>query len=98
MVAAEQKKVLEERVALYTADISLLNGRIENLKAKDSLSMSIMGTYQNQIRVMEDQRKLYDTELSAVNKLLRKEKRKRFWTAMGGITVAVGGFWLGTKF
>src|SRR6476660_1268501 len=53
MTAAEQKKVLEERISLLNEDIRLLGERIDNLKAKDSLSLQIINTYADQVKTMQ---------------------------------------------
>lgn len=98
MTAAEQKKVLDERVTLYDTDIRLLNSRIENLKAKDSVSAEIMESYRREIWTMVSQKALYNAELNNISRLLKKEKRKRFWTIVGGIATTTGALWLGSKF
>jgi hypothetical protein len=87
MTAAEQKKVLEERISLLNEDIRLLGERIDNLKANESLSTQIIGTYTDQIKTMQDQRKLFEIELAAANKALRKEKRKTKGVAFLGIFI-----------
>lgn len=92
MIAAEQKKVLDEKVSLLSADIDLLNQRISekekiiaDLKAKDTANISIIGTYDKEISTMKEQRKVFEDQLKSFSKQLRKEKRKRFWTAAGGL-------------
>lgn len=92
MADAKQKPLLLEKISLLNADISLLNQRI---KQKDSIisSYQVMeGNYDAILLAMEDnkavmlqQRQLYEEQLTSFEKLLRKEKRKRFWTAAGGV-------------
>lgn len=92
MADAKQKPLLLEKIALLNADISLINQRI---KQKDSIisSYQVMeGNYDAILLAMEDnkavmlqQRQLYEEQLTSFEKLLRKEKRKRFWTAAGGV-------------
>lgn len=104
MIAAEQKKVLQERVNLLTSDLDLLNSRIilkeaviADLKDKDSISLDIISTFRNEISVMQDQRKIWEGEIKSLQKQLKKQKRKTFWTAMAGVASTAGAFWLGSK-
>ena len=93
---AEQKPVLLERIALLTDDIRLLNQRIavkDSLitvyVARDGNNQAIIKALEDQKGIMEEQRKLFEDQVKGYEKLLRREKRKRFWTAVGG-TVTTG--------
>jgi len=93
---AKQKPVLLERVQLLTDDIRLLNQRIavkdsliSTYVAKDGNSQAIIKALEDQKATMQEQRKLFEDQLAGYEKLLRREKRKRFWTAVGG-TVTTG--------
>jgi len=91
-VDAKQKPVLLERIDLLNADIKLLNNRIAvkdsiiNLMERDELaSQEIIATLREEKKLMQEQRKVFEDQLNAYEKLLRKERRKRRWTAAGGI-------------
>lgn len=92
LVDAKQKPVLLERIDLLTTDIKLLNERIVvrdsiiNLMERDELaSQEIIKMLKEEKELMLEQRAVYDSQLAAYEKLLRKERRKRRWTAVGGI-------------
>lgn len=82
LIAAEQKKVLESQVTLLNERIFGLNEIIKNLNEKDSVSVK---TYNDQLAVMRQQKELFMDQLNGYERLLRKERRKRFWTAVGGV-------------
>lgn len=86
LIAAEQKKVLDGQVILLNQRIEGLTEIIRNLNEKDSASVAL---YNSQMAVMKDQKQLYQDQLNGYEKLLRKEKRKRFFTAAAG-TLATG--------
>lgn len=98
MAAADSTKLLIELGKLQREDIRIQSERINNLIERDSLRVSVIRNCQSEISVMADQRKLFEAELTNMNKLLKKEKRKRWWTAFGGIVGIAGAFYIGTKF
>lgn len=98
---ARQKPVLLERIDLLTSDIKLLNERIVvrdsiiNLMERDELaSQEIIMVLREEKKLMLDQRAVYDSQLIAYEKLLKKERRKRKWTAMGGIMLTSAAAYL----
>jgi len=89
---ARQRPVLQERIALLNDDINLLNKRIiekqsiiDDYRDKDTAHIRIVGTYEKEIAVMEEQKKTYQAEIDRLNSELKKEKRKRFWSSVGGV-------------
>lgn len=91
---AKQKPVLLERIDLLNADIKLLNNRIAvkdsiiNLMERDELaSQDIIKVLREEKQLMTDQRKVFEGQIDAYEKLLRKERRKRRWTAAAGLMV-----------
>jgi hypothetical protein len=86
LIAAKQKQVLEERVAILSSRIDTLQSIIHALKDKDAATVQ---GYEAEIKVMREERKIYQDQVSAFEKLLRREKRRRFFTAVGG-TLATG--------
>ena len=82
LIAAVQKKVLDGQVALLTQRIDGLNEIIKNLNEKDSASVKL---YADQLQVMKQQKDLFQSQLDGYEKLLRKERRKRFWTGAAGV-------------
>lgn len=93
---AKAKPVLQERIVLLTDDIRLLNQRIAvkdsiiaTYTTKDGNNQAIIKALEDQKGIMEEQRKLFEDQVKGYEKLLRREKRKRFWTAVGG-TITTG--------
>jgi hypothetical protein len=89
---ARQKPILEERIGYLNDDINILNQRItekesiiRDLKSKDSTSSDIIRTYEREIGTMKEQRKILEDQAKDFAKQLKREKRKRFWTAAGGV-------------
>lgn len=104
LAQAEEAKVLKEVVKQKQDDIDLLNARIQNAEKiistfveKEDNNTEIIKQLQEQKKIMEDQKKILLDEVAKINKQLRKEKRKRFWTAMAGVATTAGAFWLGSN-
>lgn len=91
LAAAEQKKVLEEQVTLLNQRIDGLNQIIKAERERDSVTVA---SYEAQLKVLTDQRALYDAQVTNLEKMYRKEKRKRFWTSAGGIALTAAGAYL----
>ena len=89
MIAAEQKKVLEEQVTVLNKRIAEKDSIIRLLQFKDETNEQLIQTYIDEMKVMQDQRKIFEGALKDSEKQIRKLKRKVFWTAAGGI-VATG--------
>lgn len=77
MVDEKQKDIdiLQDR-------ITELQGIITNLKEKDSVSVQL---FRDQLEVMKQQKTLFQDQLNGYERLLRREKRKRFWSSAAGI-------------
>jgi hypothetical protein len=89
---ARQKPILEERIGYLNDDINILNQRIvekegiiRDLKSKDSTSSAIIRTYEREIGAIKEQRMILEDQAKIFAKQLKREKRKRFWTAAGGV-------------
>lgn len=85
MIAAEQKKVLEEQVIVLNKRITEKDSIVSLFKSKDDTSKQVIQTYENEIAVMKDQRKIFETEIKQNEKIIRKLKRKVFWTSAAGV-------------
>lgn len=92
LAQADSMKVYKKLVSQKQADIDTLTQRIDalqnvitQLKAKDATNQSIVSTYENQVKEMTDIRTEMQNEINYWQKLFLKEKRKRFWTTVGGI-------------
>lgn len=85
--AALQKKLLEEQ-------LFILNQRIEGfelvIKEYQDMDVATKESYEKQIAVMKDERKIFESEISRLNKDVRKWKRRLFWRTAGGAVVIVG--------
>jgi hypothetical protein len=89
---AKQKPILLERIALLNSDVVLLNQRIAvkdsiiaAYQAKDGNYTAIIKALEDQKALMQEEKKLYQDQVATMEKMLRKERRKRFWTAAGGV-------------
>src|SRR5688500_12673435 len=83
-IAAQQKKVLAERIVLLDQNIELLNQRISGLQSQDSLNEKIINSYLSEIAVMKEQRAVFEGALKENEKTIRKLNRKVRWTAIAG--------------
>lgn len=97
MAAADSASLLREMVRLLYSDIGSLSQININLRRTDTLQQRLISTYEAQVKTMQEQRGLYDAELSNIRTLLKKERRKRTWTAIGGLVGIAGAFYLGLK-
>ena len=82
LIAAEQKKVLEGQVILLNQRIMGLNDIVRNMVEKDSVTVKL---YTDQIQITKEQKSLYQSQITSLEKAVRKERRKRFWTGAGGV-------------
>ena len=95
LVAAEQKKVLEQQVVILNQRISGLELTINDLAEKDTATV---GSYERQIALMKDQRILFENQIKTFEKMVIKERRKRFWTSVAGtLTTGIGVYLYLTK-
>lgn len=90
-MAAEQGKVLKQQVQILNDRISLLQSMVSTLEAKDS---AIVASYEAEIKVMRERRTLFEGQIKAYEKLLRRERLKtKAVTVMGvlatGLTILV---------
>lgn len=97
MADAKLRPVLQERINLLTTDISLLQERIANLKTKDSVNTLLIATYEAQVSTMQEQRVIFEDQLKAYEKLIRRQKRKTFFTGLAGIVTTAVTFYIATK-
>lgn len=104
-IAKKQRTVLQERIGLLNDEITLLNkriaekqGAIDDYITKDTAHIREVGTYQKEIAVKEEQKKTMQAEIDRINKELKKEKHKRFWTSVGGVAgIGIMGYLYITK-
>ena len=82
LIAAEQKKILEQQVTILNDRIAGFQQEIKLLTDKDAETVA---SYDRQIAEMLEQRKVFEQQLKDFEKIVRKERRKRFWTAAGGV-------------
>lgn len=82
VIAAEQKKLLEQQVSILNERIVGYEAMIKFLNEKDTATV---GSYERQIAVMHDQRKIFEAALKDNEKVIRKLKRKIFWTSAAGV-------------
>lgn len=91
LIAAEQKKVLDEQVILLNQRITGYEAMVRQYKDKDTATV---GGYEREIALMKDQRKIFETAISDKEKEIRKYKRKLFFRTAGGLLITGGLFYL----
>lgn len=104
-IAKKQRTVLAERIVLLNDEIGLLNkriaekqGSIDDYITKDTAHIREVGAYQREIAVMNEQKKTMQSEVDRLTGELKKEKRKRFWTSVGGVAgIGIMGYLYLTK-
>jgi hypothetical protein len=95
VIAAQQKAVLEEQVEILNQRIQGKESIIRALHGKDSINQALSVSYQKELQIMREQRGIFETELKAVNKQLKRERRKTRLVALAGIiTTAAGIFFI----
>ena len=101
---ARQKPVLQEQISFLKTDISLLNLRIvekesiiRNLEAKDGNNTVIIRELQDQKELMQKQINLHLNQVATMERMIRREKRKRFWATAAGVITTAGAIFLTTK-
>lgn len=105
LAQADSLKTYKQIVIEVRKDIDILNERItglgnviSSLNEKDLNNSEIITQLQEQKKIMEDQKSILLDQIAKVNKQLRKEKRKRFWTAAAGVATTAAAFYIGSKF
>lgn len=82
LIKAEQGKILKEQVRVLDEKIVLLEAKVSLLEEKDDSTVS---SYERELKLLNDQKAIYEDQINTYETLLRKERRKRRWTAVGGI-------------
>ena len=82
MIAAKQGDVLKEQVKILNERVTLLQSMVLNLEQKDSANTS---QSVNQVALLKQEIDLYKDQIKTFEKLLRREKRKRFFATAGGV-------------
>jgi hypothetical protein len=80
--AALQKRVCDSMNVILEARINSLNNSIALLNQKDSVTVA---GYEGQLKVFREEKALYQDQMKGFEKLVRREKRKRFFATAGGI-------------
>ena len=80
LTAAQQKSILDSQVIILNQRIVGQESIIAALNAKDTATV---GTYERQIAVMKEERKLIEKEVKRI-------KRKLFWRTVGGVGLTAG--------
>lgn len=96
MLAAENGKSAQEKVIVLNGIIEGMDARIKNFQdmiaeyeSKDSVYVKIINGYVLEVKNLEAQKETLTQWVKSLEKDLRKEKRKRFWTAVAGV-VGIG--------
>lgn len=85
VIAAEQKKILEEQVVILNRRISEKDSVIALLRFNDETNEQVIQTYKDELAVMKDQKDILFSAIKGSEKIIRKLKRKVFWTSAAGV-------------
>ena len=91
LAAGEQKKVLEQQVTILNDRIANYQIIISNLNEKDSITVA---AYEKEIALFKDEKAIYQDQIKGYDKLLKRQKRKTFFTAAAGIVTTGIGLYL----
>jgi len=80
--AALQKKVADSLLSIAELQVTQLNNSIRLLGERD---IEVKANYEKQISNLNQQIELYKDQIAGYERLLKKERRKRFFTSAGGI-------------
>lgn len=95
LIAAQQKPLLEEQINILNQRIQAKEAIIEALQGKDSINAQVAKSFQEEIRIMREQRAVFEADLKSVNKQLRRARTKTKLVALAGIiTTAAGIFFI----
>ncbi len=83
---ALQKPILEERISILNERVANLQLLITTLEAKDSVRKE---SCEAQIASFQQEIALHQDQIKIMESMLRKEKRKRFWSN-AALTLATG--------
>lgn len=98
LAAAEQKKVLEQQVNVLNLRIVEKDSIISLLKFKDETNTQLIQTYEDELKVIKEQRSLFEKQIKENEKQIRKLKRKVFWTSAAGVAgIGIMAYLLITK-
>lgn len=91
LIAGKQKKQLDSLVTILNQNISSYELAVRELQDKDSVNKEIIVTYKAMIETMKEQRAILEGQITALNKEVKKWKRKNRLTAIFGTLATVGG-------
>ena len=80
--AAAQKKVADSLLVIAEKQVAELNNQITLLDGKNAEQKAMCD---NQLELLYQEISLYKDQIQGYEKLLRKERRKRFFTTAGGL-------------
>lgn len=81
LVAAEQKKVLEQQVVILNDRIGVLQSQIDNLTLRDDATVQ---GYEAQIKLLNDEIAIHKNQVAAMEKIIKRQRRNAFWSKVGG--------------
>ncbi len=93
LIDAEKGKVYKEQVTLLNKRIDLLKSQISELNEKDSANTA---SSQGQIKALLTEKELHEGQVKIMEQMLKREKRRRKWTAVAGILSTGAAIYLST--
>lgn len=91
LIAAQQKVILEDEVKTLNERITEKGRQLASSNTRDSISIAAL---KSEILILKDQKGIALGEMAALNKQLRKERRKTRLVAFAGAITTVAGILL----
>jgi len=88
LIRAQQATILEDEVKTLNERILEKEKQLAITNTRDSL---LLNSLSKEIIILKDQKGIVMGEVSALNKLLRKERRKTRAVAIAGVLCTIGG-------
>lgn len=82
LIAGEERNNFKRQVVNLEEQIKLLNDVIKEHTNKDEIQRSY---YENQMTGLREQLQICKEQVLAFEKIVRRERRKRFWTGASGL-------------
>jgi len=94
LVAGEERNNLKRQVINLEEQVKLLNEVIKEQGGRDSLMAQY---YTGQMTNLQEQLALCKEQVKVFEKMVRVERRKRFWTGAAGMASTIAMIYLSTK-
>jgi chromosome segregation ATPase len=96
-IDAQQKPVLESRIAKLNEDIDNLNSAVSSLQLvikscdiKDTANNLLIEGYKKELAILYNEKADYEKRVGVLEKQVKKAAHAKKWVALGGILTTLG--------